>query len=69
MSVTAAQGFRASGVSIGLKPSRRPDMALLVNDGPLAVGGRGLHDEPVPGAPGGMEPAGRLRRCRARRDL
>ncbi|MDX6296872.1 MAG: glutamate N-acetyltransferase / amino-acid N-acetyltransferase [Nocardioidaceae bacterium] len=38
MSVTAAQGFRASGVSIGLKPSRRPDMALLVNDGPLAVG-------------------------------
>lgn len=37
MSVTAAQGFRASGVTAGLKPSGRPDMALLVNDGPRAV--------------------------------
>jgi glutamate N-acetyltransferase / amino-acid N-acetyltransferase len=37
MSVTAASGFRASGVTAGLKPSRRPDMALLVNDGPSAV--------------------------------
>ncbi len=37
MSVTAAKGFRASGVSAGLKPSGRPDMSLLVNDGPLAV--------------------------------
>ncbi len=38
MSVTAAKGFRASGVVAGLKPSGRPDMALLVNDGPLSVG-------------------------------
>lgn len=45
MSVTAARGFRASGVTAGLKPSGRPDMALLVNDGPragacLALGSR-----------------------------
>src|SRR5829696_1216053 len=34
MSVTAAAGFRAAGVTAGLKPSGRPDVALLVNDGP-----------------------------------
>ncbi|WP_018155209.1 bifunctional glutamate N-acetyltransferase/amino-acid acetyltransferase ArgJ [Demetria terragena] len=34
MSVTAAQGFRAAGVTAGLKPSGRPDVALVVNDGP-----------------------------------
>lgn len=34
MSVTAAQGFRASGVVAGLKQSGRPDLALVVNDGP-----------------------------------
>ncbi len=34
MSVTAADGFRASGVRAGLKPSGKPDVALLVNDGP-----------------------------------
>ena len=33
--VTAPQGFRASGVTAGLKPSGRPDLALVVNDGPL----------------------------------
>jgi len=36
--VTAAAGFRASGVTAGLKPSGRPDLALVVNDGPLHVG-------------------------------
>ena len=35
MSVTAAQGFRAAGVTAGLKPSGAPDLALVVNDGPL----------------------------------
>ncbi len=35
MSITAAQGFRAAGVTAGLKPSGRPDLALVVNDGPL----------------------------------
>ncbi|WP_172120844.1 bifunctional glutamate N-acetyltransferase/amino-acid acetyltransferase ArgJ [Actinomyces faecalis] len=37
MSVTAAKGFRASGVRAGLKASGRPDLALVVNDGPLDV--------------------------------
>lgn len=35
MSVTAAAGFRACGHTAGLKPSGRPDLALVVNDGPL----------------------------------
>jgi glutamate N-acetyltransferase / amino-acid N-acetyltransferase len=34
MSVTGPQGFRASGVTAGLKPSGGPDLALVVNDGP-----------------------------------
>jgi glutamate N-acetyltransferase / amino-acid N-acetyltransferase len=34
VSVTLPQGFRASGVTAGLKPSGKPDMALVVNDGP-----------------------------------
>ena len=34
MSVTAAPGFRASGVTAGLKASGAPDVALVVNDGP-----------------------------------
>lgn len=34
MSVTAPAGFRAAGVTAGLKPSGRPDVALVVNDGP-----------------------------------
>ncbi len=33
--VTAPQGFRAAGVTAGLKASGRPDLALVVNDGPL----------------------------------
>lgn len=32
--VTAAKGFRASGVTAGLKASGNPDLALVVNDGP-----------------------------------
>jgi glutamate N-acetyltransferase / amino-acid N-acetyltransferase len=34
VSVTAAQGFRASGVPAGLKADGGPDVALVVNDGP-----------------------------------
>lgn len=34
MSVTAARGFRASGVPAGLKSSGSPDVSLVVNDGP-----------------------------------
>ena len=37
MSVTTPAGFRAAGVTAGLKPSGRPDLALVVNDGPLQV--------------------------------
>ncbi len=32
--VTLPQGFRAAGVTAGLKASGRPDLALIVNDGP-----------------------------------
>ena len=35
MSVTAAGGFRASGVAAGLKSNGAPDVALVRNDGPL----------------------------------
>ena len=34
MTVTAPQGFRASGVTAGLKPSGTKDVALVVNEGP-----------------------------------
>ena len=38
MSVTAAQGFRAAGVRAGLRAhGERPDLALVVNDGPTQV--------------------------------
>jgi glutamate N-acetyltransferase/amino-acid N-acetyltransferase len=35
MSVTAPAGFRAAGTTAGLKDSGTPDLALVVNDGPL----------------------------------
>ena len=34
MSVTVPQGFRASGTTAGLKDSGKPDVAVVVNDGP-----------------------------------
>ncbi|MEN3299033.1 bifunctional glutamate N-acetyltransferase/amino-acid acetyltransferase ArgJ [Pseudonocardia sp.] len=34
MSVTGPQGFRAAGVTAGIKANGRPDLALVVNDGP-----------------------------------
>jgi glutamate N-acetyltransferase/amino-acid N-acetyltransferase len=34
LGVTAARGFRASGVAAGIKTSGAPDVALVVNDGP-----------------------------------
>jgi glutamate N-acetyltransferase/amino-acid N-acetyltransferase len=34
VSVTQPKGFRAAGVTAGLKPSGKPDVALVVNDGP-----------------------------------
>lgn len=40
MSVTSPAGFRASGVTAGIKASGKPDVALVINDGPrdVAVG-------------------------------
>jgi len=35
MTVTTASGFRASGVAAGIKASGAPDLALVVNDGPI----------------------------------
>jgi len=35
MSVTAAKGFEAAGVAVGLKAKGGPDVALVVNRGPL----------------------------------
>jgi glutamate N-acetyltransferase/amino-acid N-acetyltransferase len=34
VSTTAPQGFRAAGVTAGLKSSGKPDVAVVVNDGP-----------------------------------
>ncbi|OKJ01134.1 bifunctional glutamate N-acetyltransferase/amino-acid acetyltransferase ArgJ [Kitasatospora sp. CB01950] len=34
LGVTAAKGFRAAGVTAGIKASGTPDLALVVNDGP-----------------------------------
>lgn len=38
MSVTAPQGFEAAGVSAGLKSTGKPDVAVVVNRGPLKTG-------------------------------
>lgn len=35
MTITAPKGFRAAGVKAGIKASGNPDLALVVNDGPL----------------------------------
>jgi len=37
--VTAAAGFRAAGVSAGIKRGRKPDVALIVSDAPAAAAG------------------------------
>jgi glutamate N-acetyltransferase/amino-acid N-acetyltransferase len=37
VTVTAPKGFRAAGATAGLKDSGKPDVALVVNDGPLRV--------------------------------
>ncbi|GAA2802614.1 bifunctional glutamate N-acetyltransferase/amino-acid acetyltransferase ArgJ [Kitasatospora sp. CM 4170] len=40
LGVTAAKGFRAAGITAGIKASGTPDLALVVNDGPsLAAAG------------------------------
>ena len=55
MSVTAPRGFRAAGVRAGLRAhGDRPDLALVVNDGPRQVARRGLHPQPGPGRAGAV---------------
>ncbi len=51
MTVTAPKGFRAAGVTAGLKPSGSPDLALVVNDGPDQVGAAVFTSNRVVGAP------------------
>ncbi|MBB2891243.1 bifunctional glutamate N-acetyltransferase/amino-acid acetyltransferase ArgJ [Flexivirga oryzae] len=51
MSVTAAKGFRAAGVTAGLKPSGKPDVAVVVNDGPEHVGAAVFTSNRVEAAP------------------
>lgn len=51
MSVTEPAGFRAAGVAAGLKPSGKPDVALVVNDGPEHVAAAVFTTNRVVGAP------------------
>ncbi|MDR0483515.1 MAG: bifunctional glutamate N-acetyltransferase/amino-acid acetyltransferase ArgJ [Cellulomonadaceae bacterium] len=51
MSVTAAQGFSAAGISAGLKRSGKPDLALVVNDGPQHAVAAVFTSNRVVGAP------------------
>jgi glutamate N-acetyltransferase/amino-acid N-acetyltransferase len=51
MSVTAPKGFRASGVTAGLKASGRPDVAVVVNDGPLQSAAAVFTSNRFPAAP------------------
>ncbi|GAB4085171.1 bifunctional glutamate N-acetyltransferase/amino-acid acetyltransferase ArgJ [Myceligenerans cantabricum] len=51
MSVTAAQGFRAAGITAGLKASGTPDLALVVNDGPQDAAAAVFTSNRVVGAP------------------
>jgi glutamate N-acetyltransferase / amino-acid N-acetyltransferase len=51
LTVTAPRGFRAAGVTAGLKASGRPDVALVVNDGPLQVAAAVLTSNRVQAAP------------------
>lgn len=51
MSVTYPIGFRAAGVSAGIKASGNPDLALVVNDGPLAAAAAVYTANRFPAAP------------------
>jgi len=51
VSVTAAKGFRAAGVAVGLKVSGDPDVALVVNDGPEDVAAAVFTSNRVKAAP------------------
>ena len=51
MSVTTPKGFRAAGTTAGLKDSGSPDLALVVNDGPLDAAAGVFTDNRVKAAP------------------
>jgi glutamate N-acetyltransferase / amino-acid N-acetyltransferase len=51
MSVTSAQGFRAAGVTAGIKASGKPDVAVIVNDGPRDVAAAVFTSNRFPAAP------------------
>ena len=51
MSVTAPKGFRASAVAADIKPSGKPDVALVVNDGPLYAAAGVFTTNRFPAAP------------------
>ncbi|HVD29991.1 MAG TPA: bifunctional glutamate N-acetyltransferase/amino-acid acetyltransferase ArgJ [Mycobacteriales bacterium] len=51
MSVTAARGFRAAGVAAGIRSGCGPDLALVVNDGPLDAAAGVLTANRVQAAP------------------
>ena len=51
MTVTTPGGFRAAGVAAGLKSSGAPDLALVVNDGPLDTAAGVFTTNRFPAAP------------------
>ena len=51
MSVTAAKGFRAIGLPAGIKVSGKPDVALIVNDGPKDAAAAVFTSNRFPAAP------------------
>ncbi|WP_426302908.1 bifunctional glutamate N-acetyltransferase/amino-acid acetyltransferase ArgJ [Arthrobacter sp. R-11] len=51
MTITAPKGFRAAGVKAGIKASGNPDLALVVNDGPLKAAAAVFTSNRVAAAP------------------
>ncbi len=51
MTVTAPRGFRATGVAAGIKNSGKPDVAVVINDGPSAAAAAVFTSNRVKAAP------------------
>jgi glutamate N-acetyltransferase / amino-acid N-acetyltransferase len=51
MSVTAPLGFRAAGVAAGIKNSGKPDVAVVINDGPVVAAAAVFTSNRVKAAP------------------
>jgi glutamate N-acetyltransferase/amino-acid N-acetyltransferase len=51
VTITAPKGFRAAGVKAGIKASGNPDLALVVNDGPLKAAAAVFTSNRVAAAP------------------